>query len=605
MAERPQKYAEQMVDWLCDLGYTHCFFVAGGNIMHLLDAVRTRLTCIPFVHEVAAGMAAEYFNETAEGGRKALALVTAGPGLTNIVSAFAGAWLESRELLVIGGQVKSSDLATDGLRQRGIQEIDGVSVVAPLTVKTLRIERPVDRQVFEDVVLAGRRARCGPVFVEICLDAQAAPAVAERGPQRAADMSLPGPAADDLGAMLDELRKARRPVLLIGGGVSRPAAAEALTDLEPAGIPVMTTWNGADRIPADHPLAWGRPNTWGQRAANLLLQQADLVVALGTRLGLQQTGFAWEQFVPGGRVVQVDIDPAELNKGHPYVHVKVAADADSCLRGILQAARQEGWGDRLEEWREFGRRTLDLLPLAEEVNTEATGPAYLDPYQFLGDLSALLDGSDVIVPASSGGAFTVMMQAFRQKRGQLIVTDKGLASMGCGLSGAIGASIANPGRRVVHVEGDGGFAQNLQELGTVAAQGLNVKTFLLCNEGYASIRMTQRSYFGGAYLGCDTATGLGLPHWPTLFQAYDIACMELDPQDPFNPEMLEALGSKKPQAFLVPIDPEQTYFPKITSRVRADGGMESNPLHLMSPDLVDDIAVQVFRYISHDERRNS
>jgi len=594
-----RKYAEQMVDWLLERGYTHCFFVAGGNIMHLLDAVRTRMTCIPVVHEVAAGIAAEYFNETAADGRKALALVTAGPGLTNIVTAVAGAWLDSRELLVIGGQVKSSDLATDGLRQRGIQEIDGISVVRNLTVQTLRITRPVGREVFDEAILSGRRSRRGPVFLEVCLDAQAAPALTETAPSNSAD-AQPHGRADELGAILDELRKARRPLLLLGGGVSRSTAAAVLSDLESAGIPVMTTWNGADRIPADHPLAWGRPNTWGQRAANVLLQQADLVIALGTRLGLQQTGFAWEHFVPIGRVVQVDIDPTELRKGHPRVDVAVAADADSLLLSIVDVAQREGCRDRLADWRAFGRKTLELLPLSEEANTATTGPGYLDPYRFVGELSSHLDGADVIVPASSGGAFTVMMQALRQKPGQIIVTDKGLASMGYGLSGAIGASFANPGRRVVHVEGDGGFAQNLQELGTVAVNRLNVKTFLFCNEGYASIRMTQRSYFGGAYIGCDVGTGLGLPHWPTLFQAYDIACLEVDPREPFSRELLNALDSEKAHAFLVPIDPEQTYFPKITSRVREDGGMESNPLHLMSPDLADTVATHVFRYIPRD-----
>jgi acetolactate synthase-1/2/3 large subunit len=583
-----------MVDWLTELGYTHCFFVSGGNIMHLLDAVRTRMTCIPVVHEVAAGIAVEYFNETAEDGRKAFALVTAGPGVTNIVTAFAGAWLESRELLVVGGQVKSSDLASAGVRQRGIQEVDGISIVSPLAVATLRIERPVSREMFEEVVLAGRRARCGPVFVEVCLDAQAAPPVPETSTARG-DARPAGPDAASRHALLDELRNARRPVLLIGGGVSRPTAAAALQDFESAGIPVMTTWNGADRIPSDHSRYWGRPNTWGQRGANVLLQQSDLVVALGTRLGLQQTGFAWEQFIPVGRVVQVDVDPAELDKGHPRVDLRIAADADDALAHILEAAKSESWADRFGEWREFGAGVLALLPVVEDANTTALG--YLDPYRFVYDLSSQLDGHELVVPASSGGAFTVTMQAFQQKRGQLVVTDKGLASMGYGLSGAIGAAVANPGRTVVHIEGDGGFAQNVQELGTVAAQRLSIKSFLFCNAGYASIRMTQQSYFGGAYLGCDPATGLGLPDWPTLFAAYGVPCMELDPQDPFGPDVLAAMSSEGPQAFLVPVDPEQTYFPKITSRVRADGGMESNPLHLMSPDLPEDVAAQVFRYL--------
>ena len=252
---------------------------------------------------------------------------------------------------------------------------------------------------------------------------------------------------------------------LLGGGVSRSAAASLLPDLEEAGIPRHDDVERRRPRAGRPPAGLGRPNTWGQRAANLLLQQADLAVALGSRLGLQQTGFDWQHFVPNGRVVQVDIDPAELHKGHPAVDLRIAADADSCLRTIVETARAEAWRERWTEWRAFGRSTLDLLPLAEDVNTPSTGPGFLDPYRFVGELSDVLDSTDLIVPASSGGAFTVMMQAFQQKRGQLIVSDKGLASMGYGLSGAIGVAVANPSRRVIHVEGDGGFAQNVQELG--------------------------------------------------------------------------------------------------------------------------------------------
>jgi acetolactate synthase-1/2/3 large subunit len=168
------KYAEVVGDWLVEEGYTHCYFVAGGNIMHLLDGVRSRMTCVPVVHEVAAGIAVEYFNESGGAGR-AFAMVTAGPGLTNIVTAMSGAWLESRELLVLGGQVKSEDLMSDGLRQRGIQEIDGVSLAAPVCKVAQRIERPWDRDQFLAAVRAGRSDRPGPVFLEFCLDAQGAP----------------------------------------------------------------------------------------------------------------------------------------------------------------------------------------------------------------------------------------------------------------------------------------------------------------------------------------------------------------------------------------------------------------------------------------------
>ena len=170
-------HADQVMNWLNELGYTHCFFVAGGNSMHLLNSARQKMECVPFVHEVSAGIAAEYFNEARSEGQRAFVLVTAGPGMTNLVTALAGAYLESRELLVLGGQVKSTDLATGGLRQRGIQEIDGVSIARPITKCSLRIEQPISKKSFTDAVVAGVSGRPGPVFLEFCSDAQGAPAV--------------------------------------------------------------------------------------------------------------------------------------------------------------------------------------------------------------------------------------------------------------------------------------------------------------------------------------------------------------------------------------------------------------------------------------------
>jgi acetolactate synthase-1/2/3 large subunit len=352
----------------------------------------------------------------------------------------------------------------------------------------------------------------------------------------------------------------------------------------------MTTWNGIDRVGADEPLYLGRPNTWGQRSANVIMQSADVLVALGTRLGLQQTGFNWQQFVPGGAVVQVDIDEAELSKGHPRVDVPIRADANALLAGILD-------GEPIDrpEWLAFGRHVREALPIAERGNEHRDG--YLDPFEFTLALSDLLTAQDVFIPCSSGGANSVSMQAFQQKLGQVVFCDKGLASMGIGLSCAMGAALAHPGRRTVLVEGDGGFAQNLQELGTVAANALDLKIFLCVNEGYASIRTTQRNYFGGAYLGCDTKTGLGFPAWEPLFGAFGVPVLTLADGWTQDARFLELFGAPGPAAFIVPVDPEQTYLPKITSRVTESGSMESNPLHLMSPDLPEELAADVLRYV--------
>ena len=586
------KYSDLLVDWLADLGYTHCFFLAGGNVMHLLESCSRKFKCIPVVHEVAAGIAVEYFNEVA-GGPRAFALVTAGPGLTNIVTAMAGAYMESRELLVIGGQVKTSDLARGKVRQRGIQEVDGVDIARPVTVTSRLMDQVVSQQTFAEWSQAGSTGRKGPVFIEIPLDVQAAPV--ERGTLDSKQLFVAPNvfrpvAMETLAQIATMVREAKRPVLLLGGGLSRKTTADVSDRLVKLGIPVMTTWNGADRIGSDHPYYFGRPNTWGQRSANILVQQADVLVALGTRLGLQQTGFNWQEFIPVGKIVQVDCDERELTKGHPRVDLPVCGDANVVLRAL--AASDLGTHT---EWVEFCRSVRAAIPLVEPVNH--TGEGYLSPYVFVDTLSRLATSNDVVIPCSSGSAFTVSNQTFSQKRGQIFFTDKSLASMGYGLGAAIGSAVAAGGRRTVLVEGDGGFMQNLQELGTVRAQKLNLKIFLFDDNGYASIRMTQSNYFGGRYVGCDIETGLGIPNWEPLFAAYDIPVMRIGPGFESDPEFLERFNAVGARAFLVKIDPMQTYFPKISSRVTASGGMESNPLHRMTPDLDEATAAKVFRYL--------
>jgi acetolactate synthase-1/2/3 large subunit len=585
------KYSDQLADWLVELGYTHCFFVAGGNIMHLLESCSRRFTCIPVVHEVAAGIAAEYFTEMGTS-RKAFALVTAGPGLTNIVTAIAGAYLESHDLLVIGGQAKVSDLALGQVRQRGIQEVNGVDIVKPITATSTLLAEVVDKRRFTQLVESGTAGRKGPVFVEIPLDVQGClidPAALYVACEPRED-ALPAINQAVLDQIADKLRAAERPVLLLGGGVRRSTASELLNSMDALGIPLMTTWNGFDRIPSEHPLYFGRPNTWGQRSSNILIQQSDLVLALGTRLGLQQTGFNWQKFVPVGEVIQVDCDPAELAKGHPKVALPVHGDANAVLRFVAGCGLGNYCG-----WVEFCRSVRQAIPLVEPVNSTADG--FISPYIFVQELSHLCSGEDVVIPCSSGGAYSVMMQTFEQKAGQRSINTKGLASMGYGLGGAIGAAFAAGGRRTILVEGDGGFMQNLQELGTVSANHLNLKLFLFDNNGYASIRMTQKNYFDGHSVGCDSETGLGIPKWELLFAAYGIPLMPISTGYQEDQKFLRLFESNGPAAFLVKIDPNQTYFPKITSRVGSNGNMESNPLHLMSPDLPAEVAAKVFRYL--------
>jgi acetolactate synthase-1/2/3 large subunit len=592
---KTKTYADYLCDWLVEEGYTHCFFVAGGNTMHLLNSSRSRFKCVPVVHEVAAAIAVEYFNETSTG-NKAFALVTAGPGITNAITGIAGAWLESRELLIIGGQVKSSDLMTGGLRQRGIQEIDGVSLVAGVTKISRQLSSPISEGDFKKTIREGSSGKPGPVFLEVCLDVQGITDYVLAKEDVPVGNHLDSIAVDTsaMDKLVRLMHSAERPIILIGGGLKREASTEFHEFFSNLGFPIMTTWNGIDRFPSMHNLFWGRPNTWGQRSGNVLIQQSDLIIAIGTRLGIQQTGFNWKGFAPLANIVQVEIDKTEMDKKHPKVAIEFNCDAEDFLRSLakLNLGIEH---TQIAEWIDFGKKVRTLLPNSEAANSRSA--SHVNPFDFVEQLSEKLSTSDVIIPCSSGGAFTTMMQAFNQKSGQIIVSDKGLASMGYGLSGAIGAAYANPNKRVVLVEGDGGFAQNLQELGSAVVSGAALKIFIYSNNGYASIRMTQRNYFDGAYIGCDISTGLGLPDWVKLFQAYGIETIEMNSDSFTDPKFLAALNDSSIRAFLVPIDPEQTYFPKITSKVLMNGQMESNPLHLMTPDLTDEIQLAVFKYL--------
>jgi acetolactate synthase-1/2/3 large subunit len=214
-----------------------------------------------------------------------------------------------------------------------------------------------------------------------------------------------------------------------------------------------------------------------------------------------------------------------------------------------------------------------------------TGPEYISPYKFILSLEELTQSNDIIVPCSSGSAFTLSMQIWRQKLGQKIVTNKSLASMGYGLSGAIGAAFANRTRRTILIEGDGGFAQNIQEIGTAKINELNLKIFIFNDQGHASIRMTQRNYFNGKYLGCDTNTGLGLPNWYKVFEGWGLEITTVNNGFDKCEGFLKKFNNNSLEIFIVQIDPEQTYFPKISSRIKQDGTMESNPLDKMSPEL--------------------
>ncbi len=576
--------------------------------MHLLESARTRLECIAVVHEVSAGIAAEYFNVSHRSdGKRAFALVTAGPGITNITTAIGGAWLESRELLIVGGQARTEFISHPEVRQIGHQQIDGRSIMEPISKLSITITEPVSRDELRSVTNVSKTGRKGPVFLEICLDVTAME-VNQLALDKILGITYPQESKSDVLEVKNQiielihlLKSSSRPVLLVGGGLDFLHFSKLWPEIEALNIPVATTWNAADYLDSSHNLYAGRPNTYGMRWANTVIQQADLLISFGARLGLQQTGFAWQEFVPNGKIVRIELDENEISLNQPETFLDIQMDAGDAFSEILVQIDKTNLKIDTSNWLEFIKEVREELPIVEEATFQY--PEYVNPFELVSELSALLNSEDKVIPCSSGGAYTTMMQVFEQKNGQLLTNNKGLASMGYGLAGAIGTAIANPDRRTILVEGDGGFAQNLSELGTVRNRDLNLKVFIFSNMGYASIRVSQKAYFAGAYIGCDATTGVGLPDWEEIFGAYGIPSVGVSGLLNKNAQALDLLKKKGPAAFIVKIHPDQSFLPKVTSKIFPDGKMKSNPIHLMQPELPEEIATQVFKFLPKELRK--
>jgi acetolactate synthase-1/2/3 large subunit len=598
-----RKYACLIADWLKDLGYTHCFFLPGGGCMHLLDCFRTAFVCIPVVHEVSAGIAAEHFNEGSTG-NKAFALVTTGPGLTNIVTAAASCFTEHRELLIIAGQVKSTDLAPQGVRQLGVQEINGKELFKSITVSSHSLDKCIGESKFKEIVRSAELPHPGPVLIEVCLDIQGAlvdpteiessltdEAVATLGVNR--DKSILSPLMDKAIGML---RSSSRPVLMIGGLVNRVTAWQMLDRLEELGIPVVTTTSAIDRVPSDLNVYAGRPSTWGgQRSANLILAQSDLIFAFGAQLDLQQTGFNVNKYAPNAQIIQVFPSEAELSKPGPPNRTGINTDVNKAFVDVLSRIDMP----KPTEWLEYVQTIRKKYPSLEPENiTTRNG---MNPFEFLSRLSLATSKDDVLALSSSGIAFTAALQMYELKRRQIASVSCAFASMGYGLATAIGLAFANRDKRVLLVEGDGSFSQNLQELAIVSRHRLNVRIFILDNGGYASIRATQKKFFNGDYVGCDETTGLGFPDWENLFRAYGIPCETIVRDDLDTNEIGQLLNRHDgPHGFVVKVDPDGRSWPLVRTVLSSDGKLSSAPLFDMAPRIPEEERKVFGKYLHPD-----
>jgi acetolactate synthase-1/2/3 large subunit len=526
------RLSDYVMSFLVAEGVRDIFLVPGGGNMYLVDSAGRQkgLSYVACLHEQAAAIAADGYAQYT--GNLGVALVTTGPGGTNAVTGVAGAWTESTPLIILSGQVKTADIrANDQTRTRGFQEIDIVSVVRPITKHAVTIKEPrMIRYHLEKAVVVARTGRKGPVWLDIPLDVQRA----EVEPDKLQPFTpTPNWWANDVpahvGSTLELLSQSERPVILAGHGI-RSAGKETLFRECAAklGVPVLATWRACDVVGDDHPLYCGRPGALGQPGANIIMQDADLLLSIGARLDFGQIGYDSDFINRETKKVVVDVDRRELHK-HPFpIDVPAEADAGLFLEELyarlpgLVPRNRQAWLDRCLSWKLLGT-----------------------PDPFIDVLSNALAPDDLLVPCSSGSGANTFMRDFRVKFGQRVLNSPGFGAMGYDIPQSIGACLAS-GRRTICVVGDGGFQLNIQELETVQRLGLPVKFFYLNNGGYASIRSTQRKYFEGRFVASDPASGLTLPDISRVAEAYLIRSNRVEGPGELEERVREALDAPGP-----------------------------------------------------------
>ncbi len=578
------KVSDYIARKLHAMGVRHVFMVTGGGAMHLNDAfARSALFRVIYNHhEQACAIAAEGLYRAT--GQIGVVNITTGPGGLNTLTGVLGQWTDSIPAIYVSGQVKHSttlDCCRElPLRQLGDQEVDIVPVVRPLVKYAVSVRDPLQiRRELERAFHIATSGRMGPVWVDVPMDVQGANVDEE---------ALIGFVPEETGVpqssaafLLDLLQASHRPVLVPGHGVRLAGQIRNLHRLlEVLKVPTLGTFNGFDLIPNDHPAYSGRIGSLGTRGGNFTLQNADLVIFLGTRNNIRQVSYNWENFAHRAITVAVDIDGAELEKPTFQATHKISADLRSFLPGFLtlleKAPELPDWTEWLA-WAQERTRLNPVVPPEPMAESER-----IPPYPFMERFTAALP-VDATVVAGNGSACVVLFQAGVVQEGQRYFWNSGCASMGFDLPAAIGAA-ADGDRTVWCLAGDGSLQMNLQELATVAQNRLPIKLVYLNNGGYASIRQTQANFFGAEY-GCSTKSGLGFPDMEKLAGAYGLPFVRTRSLSELAEHQACVQSQEGPVVWEVLLKTDYAFEPKLSSRKLPDGRMISPPLEDMAPFL--------------------
>lgn len=584
--------ADYIANTVYEAGAHTAFIVTGGFSMNLTDAIgrHGRMKYVCTHHEQAGAMAAEAFGRFTQ--TLGACFTTTGPAALNALNGVAGAWCDSVPMIVISGQAKLAQAQVTGCRQFPVQGLRTLPIYEHVTKFSAMLERAEDLPfLLGKAIHIAMHGRPGPVWIEIPLDIQNVkfdPAECRKfeAPRNEQETETPQLRARVI-QVLELLRSARRPCLLAGAGIRHAKGiAEFHYLLNVLNIPFLTARLGMDLVDNEHPLLVGRPGTYGDRPANFTVQNADLLITIGCRLGIGMIGHDFSDFARHAKKVIVDVDPTELSKPSIVPDLAIQADAKLFCKILAEEAQAQGWKFSHEAWLQTTRSWRQKYPVdLPEYQQEKDG---VNMYHFTRVFSELL-AKDSVTVLDTGGCFHVWGQACKVKFGQRHVITGGLSTMGYGLPGAIGIAAATKGMKdVICITGDGSIQMNLQELQTIVHHKYPVKIIVFDNKGYLLIRLSQRNFLEGRLLGEGPESGVSFPDPRKIAEAYGLKFLEITEISHMKERISEALEWRGPVWLNVKCPQWQLLIPRVASEKMPDGTMRSKPYDDMFPFLPRD-----------------
>lgn len=589
------RLADYVADFFVSHGVTDVFSVVGGGAMHLNDALghNSGLHVTYDHHEQACAIAAEAYARLDN--KIAVVCVTTGPGGTNALTGVVGGWLDSIPMFVVSGQVRYDTTARyalqytgKSLRAMGDQEYDIVKSVEPMTKYAVMIEDPTTiRYHLERAWHLATTGRPGPVWIDIPVNYQGGYIETDelKGYDPSEDDKLLPPEVTEktVSEVIDKIKNAKRPVFHAGYGIRLSGGYEAFKSVaEKLNIPIVTYWNAVDLIEDENPLYCGRAGNMGDRPGNWAIQNADLILAVGTRISIRQVGYNWKTWARAAEVIMVDIDQAELKKPTLHVDMPIWADAKDFLQKMDRAIEGRvsnggGWNDTCLRWK---KEYPVVLPRQWEENGSSA-----NVYAFVRYLSSRLPENS-LTAVSNGACCVVGNQAYVIQKGSRMANNSAIASMGYGLPAAIGTCIGGGRRQTICLEGDGSIMMNLQELQTVLTNMLPIKIFLINNNGYHSIRITQTNLFNKQFVGIGPESkDLSFPEFKKLAEAFGYRYYSASSNARMKEVVDEVLSLEGPVFCEIFTDTDQVWEPKSSTKRLEDGTLVSPPLEDLAPFL--------------------